>query len=89
MWHALGLADPFIGHDDYVTIGENIGQPGCAIPTCGLDWITTPQSVVLSEWPVAAEVDGAFTTVASWRGVDHDWLLSSEWATNACLKGNG
>ena len=42
MWRELGLADPFVGHDDYVTIGENIGQPCCTIPTCGLTWITTP-----------------------------------------------
>ena len=40
--------------DAYVTVGERIGRPDCAIPTCGLDWITTPQPVVLDEWPVAA-----------------------------------
>ena len=33
MWRALGLADPFRGHDLYVTIGENIGKPDCTIPT--------------------------------------------------------
>ena len=39
MWRELGLADVFAGHDAYVTIGENIGRPGCEIPTCGLEWI--------------------------------------------------
>jgi hypothetical protein len=68
MWRELGLADPFRGHDTFVTIGENIGQPGCTVPTCGLDWITTPQPVVLEHWPVAADGGNAFTTVASWRG---------------------
>jgi hypothetical protein len=69
MWRALGLADPFWGHDDHVTIGENIGRPGCAIPTCGLDWITTPQPVVLDRWRPADGTDGkSFTSVASWRG---------------------
>lgn len=70
MWRALGLHDPFAGHDAFVTIGERIGQPSCKIPTNDLDWITTPQPVVLAEWPPQppAAADGAFTSVASWRG---------------------
>src|SRR5688572_17509820 len=40
MWNELGLSDVFRGHDAYVTIGENIGRPECAIPACGLEWIT-------------------------------------------------
>jgi hypothetical protein len=69
MWRALGLADLFRGHDDHVTIGENIGQPGCAVPTCGLEWITTPQPVVLDRWRPSDGADSkSFTSVASWRG---------------------
>jgi hypothetical protein len=70
MWRELGLHDLFQGHDDYVTIGENIGQPDCSIPTGGIDWITTKQPVVLDEWPVARAggPDPRFTSVASWRG---------------------
>ena len=72
MWRALDLHDPFAGHDAFVTIGERIGQPGCTIPTNGLDWVTTPQPVVLEEWPAQASREpGArpgFTSVASWRG---------------------
>jgi len=69
MWRALGLHDMFAGHDAFVTIGERIGAPDCAVPTCGLDWITTPQPVVLEEWPMTgAPAQGAFTSVASWRG---------------------
>lgn len=69
MWQDLGLATVFGGHDAYVTIGENIGQPGCTIPTCGLQWIASPQPVVLEEWPVAAAAnDAPFTSIASWRG---------------------
>ena len=69
MWHALGLADVFAGHDRHVTIGERIGRDDCAIPTCGLEWITTPQPVVLEAWPAApAPVGAHFTTVARWRG---------------------
>ena len=68
MWRALGLADPFAGHDLFVTVGENIGAPGCLIPNCGLDWIKTPQPVVLDEWPVVEDRGEGFTSVAAWRG---------------------
>ena len=69
VWQALGLATLFAGHDAYVTIGENIGQPDCTVPTCGIDWLTTPQPVVLDQWPVRNGAScTAFTTVASWRG---------------------
>ena len=68
MWHELGLADVFAGHDRFVTIGERVGLDGCEVPTCGLDWITTRPPVVLERWPVRPASDGAFTTVASWRG---------------------
>jgi hypothetical protein len=69
MWQDLGQADLFRGHDDYVTIAENIGRPECPIPTCGLKWITWRQPVVLDQWPcqpVAGQ--GWFTSVGSWRG---------------------
>jgi hypothetical protein len=69
MWKALGLVDIFQGHDDFVTIGENIGHPDCTVPTCGLNWITSPQPIVLDSWPLAADAgNGRFTTIASWRG---------------------
>jgi hypothetical protein len=69
MWHELGLADVLAGHDAHVTIGERIGSADCAVPACGIDWITTPQPVVLTAWPRAREAPRrAFTSVASWRG---------------------
>lgn len=69
MWQELGLATVFGGHDAYVTIGENIGRAGCTIPQCGLEWITTPQPVVLDHWPATpAPADAAFTSIVSWRG---------------------
>ncbi len=69
MWRALGLADVFADHEQHVTIGERIGHDDCAIPTCGLRWITTPQPVVLEAWPFApSPVREDFTTVARWRG---------------------
>jgi hypothetical protein len=69
MLKALGLSDIFAGHDNHVTIGQNIGKAGCEVPTCGINWITTPQPVVLEHWPVArTDGDEAITGVASWRG---------------------
>jgi hypothetical protein len=68
MWRELGLADPFTGHDDFVTIGERVGQPDCLVPTSGLDWITTRPPVVLEHWPPRAGQGGSFTSVITWRG---------------------
>jgi hypothetical protein len=68
MWHELGLYRPFEGYDAYVTIGLNIGRQECTIPTCGLEWIITPQPVVLEWWPPAQPRGESFTTIASWRG---------------------
>jgi hypothetical protein len=77
MWRELGLADVFAGHDRLVTIAERIGQADCTIPTCGLDWVTTAQPVVLEQWPCTPPpTGGPFTSVARWRGayapVDYD-----------------
>jgi hypothetical protein len=68
MWRALGLHDAFQGHDAYVTVGESIGRPECTIPTGGIDWVTTPQPVVLEHWPARHSTGHAFTSVGSWRG---------------------
>ncbi len=69
MWKDLGLHDSFRGHDVHVTIAENFGQPDCAIPTCGIEWITTPQPVILDQWPQHYSTNGAaISSVASWRG---------------------
>jgi hypothetical protein len=69
MWKELKLADPFAGHDQFVTIALNMGKPDCPIPTCGLDWIRTVQPIVLEHWPVTAAPKGApFTSIATWRG---------------------
>ena len=63
------LHDPFAGHDAFVTIGERIGQPDCAIPTCGLDWITTrPAGRARRVAGERRRRASAFTSVASWRG---------------------
>jgi hypothetical protein len=55
-------------HDTCFTVGENIGRPGCSIPTAGREWLPLPPPVTLEDWPVLPVPDGGrFTTVATWR----------------------
>lgn len=67
MWRELGMHDAFTGHDAFVTVGEKIGDPDCLIPTCGLEWVTTPHPVPLEQWP-PTEGGDKVTSVGSWRG---------------------
>jgi hypothetical protein len=67
IWQALGLADVFVGHDAYVTVGERIGEPDCLVPDCGIEWVRTPHPIVLDDWPPIAGGE-RFTSVGSWRG---------------------
>ena len=62
------------GHDLYLTIGLNLGEPGCPFPTCGVRWEKTLWPIVLSEWATEDSPGPAFTTVANWR--DYSWV---EW----------
>ncbi len=70
LWHVVqGIDMRFAGHTHFVTIGQAIGRPGCPVPTCGLSWITTPQPMVLDQWPLAGPiVHDALTTIGNWRG---------------------
>ena len=69
-WHAAGNPGPRLeGHNFYYTVGENIGRPGCSIPTGGISWRPIRQPVVLEHWPACAPGDvRLFSTIASWRG---------------------
>lgn len=62
------------GHDLYLTIGLNLGEPDCPLPTCGIRWDKTLWPIVLSEWGTHDPPGPAFTTVANWR--DYNWI---EW----------
>jgi len=67
MWQELGLHTSFGSHDAYATVGLRVGKEGSRVPTCGIEWINTPQPVVLEHWP-ATSPGAAYTSVASWRG---------------------
>jgi glycosyltransferase involved in cell wall biosynthesis len=68
MWRELGLHDSFGRHDAYATVGLRVGEEGCTVPDCGIDWIRTPQPVVLDEWLPAGDPGEAYTSVVTWRG---------------------
>jgi hypothetical protein len=76
LWFDLGLADPFAGHDRFVTVGTAINDLTSTVPRCGREWLTTLPPIVLEHCPVAPPPpDERFTSVASWRGpfgpIDH------------------
>jgi hypothetical protein len=70
LWHAVeGIDMRFDGYTRFATVGLTFESGGHAVPACGIDWISTPQPVVLDHWPVAGRVERpALTTVANWRG---------------------
>src|SRR2546421_83889 len=69
MWRELGWHDPFQGHNNFVTLGRNIGRNDCAIPDCGLNWITMAQPIVLDHWPAQPLNPAApITGIGAWRG---------------------
>jgi hypothetical protein len=70
LWHAVeGIDMGLDAHERFVTVGLNLGGPGCDVPTCDREWITTPPPVVLEQWPAAPGApEGAWTTIGNWRG---------------------
>lgn len=69
IWHEqyavdMGLSD----HDVYVTVGLNLGEPDCPLPTAGIRWEKTLPPVVLDEWAATPSAGAAYSTVARWRG---------------------
>jgi hypothetical protein len=73
IWQAqYGIDMRLYGHDVYFTIGLNLGEPGCPLPTCGIPWQKTVWPIVLSEWTTGEPPGSAFTTVANWR--DYGWV---------------
>jgi hypothetical protein len=69
LWHDVdGVDMGFDRHDLFVTIGRQIGEPECPVPSCGRRWTTTPQPIILEHWPVCTELPTyGLTTVGHWR----------------------
>jgi hypothetical protein len=69
-WHVdPGVEFTVAGYDRYLTVGQNIGQPGCPVPTGGIEWVPTLPPVLLDRWPAVPPPGEPlrFTTVATWR----------------------
>lgn len=55
-------------HDAFFSFGENVGRPGCLVPTELFDWKPTRQPMVLECFSAAPPPSrDVFTTVLSWR----------------------
>ncbi|MFI5364007.1 MAG: glycosyltransferase [Candidatus Binatia bacterium] len=55
-------------HHCFFTFAENINDPSCAIPHCGLRWLPTRQPIVLDDWPMRFAPEACdYTTVMSWK----------------------
>lgn len=74
LWAEQGADMGLDGHTHFVTVGPGLGRRDCPIPTLDRDWIGMAPPVSLPHWPVREpRPDGAFTTVASWRGYGGVW----------------
>jgi hypothetical protein len=70
LWYAAEQIDMgFDLHNRFATVGLELGEPGCPVPTCDRGWVKTLPPVFLPRWEVAERIDAdAYTTVANWRG---------------------
>lgn len=58
----------FRSHDVFFTMAENVADPRCTIPRCGVDWKTTRQPITIEDWPYTYDERAErFTTVMSWK----------------------
>ena len=80
LWHATqGIDMRLDAHNRFVTVGKALGDPKCRVPTCGVQWITTFQPVVMKHWPMnEGPYRHRFTTIGNWRGygsIEHDGIF--------------
>ena len=76
-------------HDRHFTFGENVGTPGCVIPTAGVHWAPIRQPIVAGLWePRPQAADAAYTTIGKWDTAGRDvafqgevfgWRKRTEW----------
>lgn len=59
-------------HTDFVTYGENIGNPDCPIPPLPRLRSRTRQPVLLDVWQNSLPPRPEFTTVCNWQQTGHD-----------------
>lgn len=56
-------------HDVFFTVGQNIGRPGCPVPSGGVEWRTFWPPIDLDLWQATeGDADAPFSTVSQWWG---------------------
>lgn len=65
-------------HDDFVTYGENIGNPDCPIPPLPKLKAKTRQPVILDYWKNGEPIKNEFTTVGNWKQSGRDLNFRGE-----------
>lgn len=64
-------------HDIFFSFGENIGKPGCLVPSAVFDWRPTRQPIVLGCWdPARPPERPVFNTVMSWQPAERGPLVA-------------
>ena len=67
--HEYAIDQGIDDHDFHFTVGLNLGQPDCSIPTCGKLWRPYRHPVMLDEWVSSiSEQPSKFTSLSSWAG---------------------
>jgi hypothetical protein len=65
-------------HDEFITYGENIGNPDCPIPPLPRLRSRTRQPVLIDFWQGGASTKNEFTTVCNWKQSGHDIQFRGE-----------
>ena len=77
-------------HDAYLTVGVNINEPNCRIPTAGLKWRPFRPFVYLPLWQFSSDPgrDAPFTSITqwTWETLKYDGQLVSVSKRDAYLK---
>jgi hypothetical protein len=60
------------GHDTHFSFGENLGSPGCEVPTGGFTWLPTRQPVALELWRHSFPPGDRYTTITTWNNKGKD-----------------
>ncbi|MFN2475508.1 MAG: hypothetical protein ABR526_04100 [Chthoniobacterales bacterium] len=67
-------------HTAYFTYGENIGQPGCAVPAppSRYKFYPTRQPIVMGLWQNSIPAGDRFTTIANWHQPERQMTFNGE-----------
>jgi hypothetical protein len=72
-------ADPFAGHQEIATYGENFGAADCRVPLPDRRFLKTRQAIDLELWPMAFDPTATFfTTIGNYRQEGSDAELDGE-----------